>query len=77
MGGGMPSPEMLAQLKDKLPPGTLPDMPGMPSGSGIPAAPPPGLVNAPKGPTLPGLGGPKLPGLGGLGGFNPFGGKKK
>ena len=25
----------------------------------------------------PGLGGPKLPGLGGLGGFNPFGGKKK
>jgi signal recognition particle subunit SRP54 len=85
-GGGMPSPEMLAQLKDKLPPGTLPDMPGMPGGAGmpgmppgtgIPAAPPPGLVNAPKGPGLPGLGGPKLPGLGGLGSFNPFGGKKK
>ena len=60
-----------------MPPGSLPpDMPGLPpAGKGIPEAPPAGLV-APR-PTLPGLGGAKLPGLGGLGGFNPFGGKKK
>ena len=38
-GGGMPSPEMLAQLKDKLPPGTLPDMPGLPAELECPACP--------------------------------------
>ena len=48
-GGGMPSPEMLAQLKDKLPPGTPAaehagrcrgGRAGMPpAGTGIPAAP--------------------------------------
>ncbi|GGH33444.1 hypothetical protein GCM10007036_46070 [Alsobacter metallidurans] len=76
MGGGMPqvTPEMLAQLKDKLPPGSMP--PGM--GGGLPSAPPAGLTGGPKGPGLPGLGGGKIPGLPGLGGgFNPFGGKKK
>lgn len=76
IGRGMPqvTPEMLAQLKDKLPPGSLP--PGM--GGGLPAAPPAGLTGGAKGPGLPGLGGGKIPGLPGLGGgFNPFGGKKK
>jgi signal recognition particle subunit SRP54 len=49
----------------------------------MPAAPPPGLFGGkPSGsglPGLPGLGKPgALPGgLPGLGGFNPFGGKKK
>ena len=75
LGGGMPSPEQMAQLAEKMPgnlpaqmPGGLPkDMPGLPS----------------QMPGLPGLGGgPKLPGLGGLGGLKPpsgfpFGGKKK
>ncbi|WP_293868100.1 signal recognition particle protein [uncultured Alsobacter sp.] len=84
-GGGMPqiTPEMVEKLKGQLPPGTLPpDMPGMPPG--LPSAPPaglgakPGLPGLGPKPTLPGLGGgPKLPGLPGLGGFNPFGGKKK
>jgi signal recognition particle subunit SRP54 len=84
LGGGVPpidpsklDPKMLEQLKDQMPGG----FPG--AGGGIPAAPPPGLFGGkPSGsglPGLPGLGKPgALPGgLPGLGGFNPFGGKKK
>ncbi len=66
MGGGMPSPEQLKQLADKMPGG----MPG-----GLPSLPKdfPGGV-APSGlPGLPGLGKPNLPGLGGFPGL----GKKK
>ena len=73
MGGGMPSPEEMAKLAEKMP-GGMP--PGLPGGSpGAPGLPPtmPGLP--PKLPGalpggLPGLGG-KLPGgaLPGLGGF--------
>ena len=63
LGAGMPSPEQLKQLADKMPgglPGGLPkDFPG--------GAAPPGL------PGLPGLGKPNLPGLGGFPGL----GKKK
>jgi signal recognition particle subunit SRP54 len=81
LGGGVPpidpsklDPKMLEQLKDQMPGG----FPG--AGGGIPAAPPAGLFGAkPSLPGLPGLGKPGgLPGgLPGLGGFNPFGGKKK
>ena len=64
-GGGMPSPEEMARLAEKMPgglPGALPG--GLPPG--FPGAP--GL--APKFPGgLPGLGGGKLPGLGGFPGF--------
>jgi signal recognition particle subunit SRP54 len=66
-GGGMPSPEEMAKLAEKMP-GGLPGAPG-----GAPGLPPtmPGLPpQLPGG--LPGLGG-KLPGLGGFPGF----GKKK
>ncbi|MBV9971399.1 MAG: signal recognition particle protein, partial [Xanthobacteraceae bacterium] len=76
MGGGMPSPDQLAKLAEKmpggmpgLPPGGLPGgMPGLPSGM-------PGSPKLPGTPGLPGLGGkgPPLPGLGGFPGF----GKKK
>jgi signal recognition particle subunit SRP54 len=80
--GGMPqpTPEQIAAMQKQMgqrqiaSPGPAKAAP--PQQSGIPAAPPPGLVSdAPK---LPGLGGPKLPGLGGglLGGLNPFGKKK-
>jgi len=72
-GGGMPSPEQMAQLAQKMPG-------GMPAG-GAPGAPnlppampnlPPKFPGAPGG--LPGLGGkPPLPGLGGFPGL----GKKK
>jgi signal recognition particle subunit SRP54 len=65
--GGMPSPEEMAKLAEKMP-GGLPGAPG-----GAPGLPPtmPGLPpQLPGG--LPGLGG-KLPGLGGFPGF----GKKK
>ena len=73
LGGGMPNvtPEMMEQLKDKLPPGSLPP--------NLPSTPPAGLGGKPSlpglggKPVLPGLGGPRLPGLGG---FNPFGKKK-
>src|SRR5204863_5892192 len=63
-GGGMPSPEEMAKLADKLPggmPGGLPaKMPGLPpTMPGMPARFPGGL---------PGLG-PKLPGLGGFPGL--------
>jgi signal recognition particle subunit SRP54 len=53
MGGGMPSPEQMAELAKKMPPGQLPsNMPGLPKG-----LPP----NFPGASGLPGLGGPKLP----------------
>src|SRR2546421_4252133 len=64
--GGMPSPEEMQKLAEKMP-GGLP--PGMPGGQGMPAKMP-GLPNFPA--TLPGLG-PKMPGLGGF----PSIGKKK
>ncbi|MEA2992181.1 MAG: signal recognition particle subunit [Alphaproteobacteria bacterium] len=65
MGGGMPSPEEMAKLAEKMPGG----MPGFPGG-GLP----PGMPGLPpKFPGLGGLGGPKLPGLGGFPGL----GKKK
>ncbi|MFL6974388.1 MAG: signal recognition particle protein [Xanthobacteraceae bacterium] len=74
-GGGMPSPEQLADLAQKMPgglPGGLPSVPpglppGVPGASGLPGLPP----TFPGG-NLPGLGG-KLPGLGGF----PGPGKKK
>jgi signal recognition particle subunit SRP54 len=78
-GGGMPSPEQLAELAAKMPggvPGGLPPgFPGAPGGSGAPGLPSkmPGLPGLPPNfPGLPGLGG-KPPGLGGLPGL----GKKK
>jgi signal recognition particle subunit SRP54 len=72
-GGGMPSPEEMAKLAEKMPGGLPPGMPGAP---GAPGLPPnfPGLPGGglPRG--LPGLG-PKLPG--GLPpGFPGFGKKK-
>jgi signal recognition particle subunit SRP54 len=76
--GGMPSPEQMAKLAEKMP-GGLPAMPpGLP---GAPSGLPPSLpgLGAPKlpGGSLPGLGGPKLPGrFPGLGGFPGFGKKK-
>jgi signal recognition particle subunit SRP54 len=72
LGGGMPSPEQMQQLAERMPGG----LPGMPQGSpGVPGLPPtmPGLApKTPGGPLLPGLGG-RPPGLGGFPGF----GKKK
>ena len=59
-GGGMPSPEQLAKLAEKMPGG----LPGMPGASGLP----PGMPGLPPNfPGLPGLG-PRFPGgLPGLG----------
>jgi signal recognition particle subunit SRP54 len=76
LGGGMPSPEELAKLAEKMPGGMPPGLPG--GAPGTPGLPPtmPGLP--PKLPgALPGLGG-KLPGgaLPGLGGFPGLGKKK-
>ena len=72
LGGGMPSPEQMQQLAERMPGG----MPGLPQGSpGVPGLPPtmPGLApKLPGGPLLPGLGG-RPPGLGGFPGL----GKKK
>ena len=59
-GGGMPSPEEMAKLAEKMPGGLPPGMPGAPPGAGMPAKMP-GLP--PNFPGLPGLG-PKMPGLG-------------
>jgi signal recognition particle subunit SRP54 len=61
-GGGMPSPEQMAKLAEKMPGGLPPGMPGAP---GLPPKMPgmPGLP--PNFPGLPGLGpnlGPKFPG---------------
>jgi signal recognition particle subunit SRP54 len=71
-GGGMPSPEEMAKLAEKLP-GSLPGMPG----AGLPGAP--GLP--PNFPGLPGRMPGGLPGLPGLGPKFPGGlpglGKKK
>ncbi|HLA19826.1 MAG TPA: signal recognition particle protein [Pseudolabrys sp.] len=65
-GSAMPSPEQMAELAKKMPPGAQlpPGMPGLPPT--MPKLPP----NIPG---LPGLGGGKFPGLPGLPGF----GKKK
>src|SRR6201988_3551032 len=66
-GGGMPSPEEMQKLAEKMPGGLPPGMPGAPGlPPGMPGLPP----NFPG--TLPGLG-PKMPGLGGFPGL----GKKK
>jgi signal recognition particle subunit SRP54 len=67
LGGGMPSPEQMAELAKKMPGGLPGGLPGSPGGL------PPGMPGLPKLPAggLPGLGGPKLPpgfpGLPGLG----------
>src|SRR5439155_18532607 len=42
LGGGMPSPEQMKQMAEKMPGGLPPGMPGMPGGAGLP-------------PTMPGL----------------------
>ncbi len=61
-GGGMPSPEEMAKLAEKLPGGLPANIPGMP---GLPKGLPPNFPGLPGG--LPGLG-PKFPGgLPGLG----------
>jgi signal recognition particle subunit SRP54 len=79
MGAGMPSPEEMAKLAEKMPPGGLPG--GLPNSpklpSGMPTAPPP-FPGAPGGLPggLPGVGGLRRPGLPGLGGFPGFGKKK-
>jgi signal recognition particle subunit SRP54 len=73
MGGGMPSPEQIAEMQAKMGgklPGGLGDMPKGLGGQGL-GAPPTGLSGKPL---LPGLGGGKSPFPPG---FNPFGGKKK
>jgi signal recognition particle subunit SRP54 len=73
MGGGMPSPEEMAKLAEKMPGGLPPGMPGlppnMPGGSGVPGLP--GLVNSP------GRGGATPPTPGGLPPNFPGFGKKK
>jgi signal recognition particle subunit SRP54 len=65
MGGGMPSPEEMAKLAEKMPGGGLP--PGMPGG-GLPPTMPGGggLPGLGKFPGLGGGGAPKLPTPGGL-----------
>ena len=69
MGGGMPSPEEIAELQKKMGGGAG----GLPKEPPALTAPPPASAK----PSLPGLGAskPLLPGLGGLSGLNPF--KKK
>ncbi len=66
LGGGMPSPEQMAKLAEKMPGGLPPGMPGAPSGgpSGGPGVP--GLPGLGKFPGLGGGGGAKLPTPGGL-----------
>ena len=72
LGGGMPSPEEMQKLAEKLP-GGLPGLPpGIPGGAGLPPTMPGLPPKLPGGPLLPGLGG-KPPGLGGFPGL----GKKK
>jgi signal recognition particle subunit SRP54 len=67
-GGGMPSPEEMQKLAEKMPGGRPPGMPGGPQGMpakmpGMPSSLPPNFPGA-----LPGLG-PKMPGLGGFPGL--------
>jgi signal recognition particle subunit SRP54 len=70
LGGGMPSPEQMAKLAEKMPGGLPPNMPGLPPNfPGLPGALPGGLPSG-----LPGLG-PKLP-AGLLPGFPGLGKKK-
>jgi signal recognition particle subunit SRP54 len=66
LGGGMPSPEDLQRLAEKMP-GGLPGA-GLPGAPGLPPNMPglPNFPGLPKGPVLPGLGGGKLPTPGGL-----------
>ena len=71
MGGGMPSPEQMAEMQKQM--GGQPGG-GQPGGAGLPTSMPK-LPPAPPG-GFPGLGGGKLPGLGGFPGVNPFGKKK-
>ena len=68
LGGGMPSPEQMQKLAEKMP-GGLPPLPG---GAGLPPTMPGLPPKFPGGALLPGLGG-KPPGLGGFPGL----GKKK
>ena len=73
LGGGMPSPEQIAELQKQAGGVEAPKLPDAPP-PGVFSAPPrlPGLPGG-----LPGLGGGRLPGLGGgMPGFNPFGKKK-
>jgi signal recognition particle subunit SRP54 len=71
-GGGMPSPEQMQKLAEKMP-GGLPGLPsGMPGAPRLPSAMPGLPPKFPGGPLLPGLGG-KPSGLGGFPGL----GKKK
>jgi signal recognition particle subunit SRP54 len=80
MGGGMPSPEQLAKLAEKMPGGLPGGIPGAGPG-GSPSGIPGGLPGMPKlPPTFPGAPGgfpglPKGP-LPGLGGFPGLGKKK-
>ncbi|AMN38933.1 signal recognition particle protein [Rhodoplanes sp. Z2-YC6860] len=65
LGGGMPSPEQMAKLAEKMPGGLPPNIPGAPGGpSGSPGLP--GLPGLGKFPGLGGGGGGKLPTPGGL-----------
>lgn len=68
-GGGMPSPEQMKELAEKMPGGLPQGLPGLPKDFPGGALPPGGL------PGLPGLGN-KLPGLGGFPGL-PKGPEKK
>jgi signal recognition particle subunit SRP54 len=75
-GGGMPSPEQMAEMAKKMPGGQLP--PNMPGSGGLPPTMPKLPPNMPGLPGLPG----KLPNLGGKfpglpGGLPPGLGKKK
>src|SRR6516164_904770 len=63
--GGMPSPEEMAKLAEKMPGGLPAGMPGGPSGPGLPPKMPGLPPNFPG--RLPGLGGGVPPGIPGLG----------
>src|SRR6186997_3066072 len=68
LGGGMPSPEQMQQLAERMP-GGLPGLPqGLPGATGLPPTMPGLTSKLPSGPLLPGLGG-KPPGLGGFPGL--------
>jgi signal recognition particle subunit SRP54 len=74
-GGGMPSPEEMAKLAEKMP-GGLPGA-GLPGAGGLPPSMPGLPPKMPGLPGLPGLGGGKLPTPGGLPPNFPGFGKKK